>query len=91
MGHEYAGTVEDVGSDVTTIRPGPFVVGSFFAPGNTCEARAGYQTACVNKEVLGPSGAPQSQRTRVGSPARPKPAPARPSRSSATARLGCSA
>src|SRR5919112_3762907 len=29
MGHEYVGVVEEVGSQVTTIRPGQFVVGSF--------------------------------------------------------------
>ena len=32
MGHEYAGAVEEVGDEVTTIRPGHFVVGSFFVP-----------------------------------------------------------
>src|SRR6476620_7976544 len=37
MGHEYAGIVEEVGSAVTTVRPGQFVVGSFFASDNTCE------------------------------------------------------
>ena len=45
MGHEYAGTVIEVGSDVTTVKPGQFVVGSFFASDNTCEiCRSGYQT-----------------------------------------------
>ena len=37
MGHEYVGVVEEVGSDVHTIKPGQFVVGSFFASDNTCE------------------------------------------------------
>ncbi len=37
MGHEYAGIVEEVGAAVSTIRPGQFVVGSFFASDNTCE------------------------------------------------------
>src|ERR671922_111112 len=31
MGHEYVGIVEEVGSEVTTIKPGQFVIGSFFA------------------------------------------------------------
>jgi threonine dehydrogenase-like Zn-dependent dehydrogenase len=31
MGHEYVGVVEEVGSHVHTIRPGQFVVGSFWA------------------------------------------------------------
>jgi len=66
MGHEYAGIVEEVGSDVTVIRPGQFVIGSFFASDNTCEiCRAGYQTSCLHREVLGTSGAAQAQRMRV--------------------------
>ena len=66
MGHEYAGIVEDVGSAVTTITPGRFVVGSFFASDNTCEiCRAGYQTSCLHREILGTPGAAQSQRMRV--------------------------
>jgi threonine dehydrogenase-like Zn-dependent dehydrogenase len=47
MGHEYCGIVRDVGSAVTTIRPGQFVVGSFWASDGTGElCRAGYQSAC---------------------------------------------
>ena len=38
MGHEYAGIVEAVGSAVRTIKPGQFVVGSFFASDNTCRS-----------------------------------------------------
>src|SRR5215218_7057904 len=37
MGHEYVGIVEEVGSEVQNIRPGQFVVGSFWASDNTCE------------------------------------------------------
>jgi threonine dehydrogenase-like Zn-dependent dehydrogenase len=45
MGHEYAGIVQEVGSEVGTIEPGRFVVGSFFASDNTCEiCKAGYQS-----------------------------------------------
>jgi threonine dehydrogenase-like Zn-dependent dehydrogenase len=66
MGHEYAGIVEEIGSEVTTIRPGQFVVGSFFASDNTCEiCQAGYQTSCLHREILGTSGAAQAQRMRV--------------------------
>ena len=51
MGHEYCGIVEEVGSAVTTIRPGQFVIGSFFASDNTCpNCLAGYQTACLHFE-----------------------------------------
>ncbi|WP_152360728.1 zinc-dependent alcohol dehydrogenase family protein [Microlunatus speluncae] len=66
MGHEYAGIVEEVGAEVKLIKPGQFVVGSFFASDNTCEiCRAGYQTSCLHREVLGTSGAAQAQRMRV--------------------------
>jgi threonine dehydrogenase-like Zn-dependent dehydrogenase len=65
MGHEYAGIVQEVGSAVEHIRPGQFVVGSFFASDNTCElCQAGYQTACVNKQPIGAEGA-QAEFLRV--------------------------
>ena len=58
MGHEYAGIVEEVGAEVQTIKPGQFVVGSFWATDNTCEiCRAGYQSACVNRGPMGALGA----------------------------------
>jgi threonine dehydrogenase-like Zn-dependent dehydrogenase len=57
MGHEYCGIVEEVGSAVTTIKTGQFVVGSFFASDNTCEiCRAGYQSSCVHRELVGAIG-----------------------------------
>src|SRR4051812_22842236 len=44
MGHEYCGIVQEVGGGVRSIKPGQFVVGSFFASDNTCPiCRAGYQ------------------------------------------------
>ena len=124
MGHEYAGIVEEVGDAVTTVKPGQFVVGSFWASDNTCEiCRAGYQSACVNRVPMGALGAqadllrvplgrrharsppptcppttwsraccrPPTCSARAGS-ARwpPRPARARPSPSSVTARSGCS-
>ena len=65
MGHEYAGIVEEVGRGVETIRPGQFVVGSFWASDNTCElCRAGYQSACVNRVPMGSLGA-QAELLRV--------------------------
>lgn len=63
MGHEYCGVVEEVGRDVRTVRPGQFVIGSFFASDNTCpHCQAGYQTSCTHRELVG--GA-QSPRLRV--------------------------
>jgi threonine dehydrogenase-like Zn-dependent dehydrogenase len=65
MGHEYAGIVEEVGGEVETIRPGQFVVGSFWASDNGCElCRAGYQSACVNRIPMGALGA-QAELLRV--------------------------
>jgi threonine dehydrogenase-like Zn-dependent dehydrogenase len=65
MGHEYVGIVEGVGSEVTTIKPGQFVIGSFWASDNTCEiCRAGYQSACINRVPMGALGA-QAELLRV--------------------------
>jgi threonine dehydrogenase-like Zn-dependent dehydrogenase len=64
-GHEYVGIVQEVGNQVTTIRPGQFVVGSFFASDNTCPiCRAGYQSSCVHREPIGAEGA-QAESLRV--------------------------
>jgi threonine dehydrogenase-like Zn-dependent dehydrogenase len=65
IGHEYVGIVEEVGGAVTSVRPGQFVVGSFFASDNTCEnCRAGYQSSCVHREGVGAEGA-QAELLRV--------------------------
>src|ERR671925_1611684 len=65
MGHEYAGVVQEVGAEVETIKPGQFVVGSFWATDNTCEiCRAGYQSGCVNRVPMGSLGA-QAELLRV--------------------------
>jgi threonine dehydrogenase-like Zn-dependent dehydrogenase len=65
MGHEYVGIVEEVGSDVSTIKPGQFVVGSFFASDNTCEiCRAGYQSSCIHRYPIGTIGT-QAQYARI--------------------------
>jgi threonine dehydrogenase-like Zn-dependent dehydrogenase len=65
MGHEYVGIVEEVGSDVRNVKPGQFVVGSFFASDNTCEiCRAGYQSRCVHGEFAAPTGA-QAEYARI--------------------------
>jgi threonine dehydrogenase-like Zn-dependent dehydrogenase len=65
MGHEYCGTVEEVGSQVTGIKPGQFVVGSFFASDNICPiCEAGYQSSCIHRQPVGAGGA-QAQWLRV--------------------------
>ena len=124
MGHEYVGVIEEVGSEVRNVKPGQFVVGSFFASDNTCEiCRAGYQTSCVQRQPGAATGA-QAQYCRIpladgtlvatpdippttwfracsrprtcsvpagSAPSPPRWAPARPSRSSVTARSASSA
>ena len=65
MGHEYAGVVEEVGSDVQSIKIGDFVVGSFWASDNTCEiCQAGYQAYCVHRVLMGTIGT-QSELARI--------------------------
>jgi threonine dehydrogenase-like Zn-dependent dehydrogenase len=59
MGHEYCGIVEEVGRDVSSIKPGQFVIGSFAASDNTCpHCRAGYQTSCAHREWMTGAQAP---------------------------------
>ena len=49
MGHEYVGTVAEVGDAVKNVKVGDFVVGSFCLSDNTCEiCRSGYQSRCVD-------------------------------------------
>ncbi|MFB7948685.1 zinc-dependent alcohol dehydrogenase family protein [Kitasatospora phosalacinea] len=53
MGHEYVGFVEEVGSGVTGLRPGQFVVGSFATSDNTCpNCRNGFQSNCLHREFM---------------------------------------
>jgi threonine dehydrogenase-like Zn-dependent dehydrogenase len=66
MGHEYVGVVEEVGDQVTTVKPGDFVVGSFVISDNTCEiCRAGYQSHCVNRTFVAGSIGTQSELARI--------------------------
>lgn len=53
MGHEYCGVVVEVGSDVKTVRPGQFVVGSFVLSDNTCpHCRHGFHSSCEQREFM---------------------------------------
>ncbi|MEU5718569.1 zinc-dependent alcohol dehydrogenase family protein [Streptomyces sp. NPDC020403] len=53
MGHEYVGFVEEVGSAVTSLRPGQFVVGSFATSDNTCaNCTNGFQSNCLHREFM---------------------------------------
>src|SRR5581483_5579013 len=65
MGHEYVGVVEAVGRDVSVIKPGQFVIGSFFASDNTCAiCRSGYQSSCIHREPIGAIGT-QAELARI--------------------------
>ena len=59
MGHEYCGIVEEVGSGVKTVKPGQFVIGSFFASDNICpNCQVGYQSSCQHAEFISTAQAP---------------------------------
>ncbi|WP_294923274.1 zinc-dependent alcohol dehydrogenase family protein [uncultured Paracoccus sp.] len=62
MGHEYCGTVIEVGSAVTSVRPGQFVVGSFVLSDNTCpHCRHGFQSSCEQREFMTGAQAPYAR------------------------------
>jgi threonine dehydrogenase-like Zn-dependent dehydrogenase len=79
MGHEYCGVVEEVGGDVRSVRPGQFVIGSFFASDNTCpQCRAGYQSSCRHRQAVNGAQAerlrvPLADGTLVATPEQPDP------------------
>jgi threonine dehydrogenase-like Zn-dependent dehydrogenase len=79
MGHEYCGVVEEVGGDVLALRPGQFVVGSFFASDNVCPVCTyGYPSSCQSAEFVGGAQAPLlrvplAQGTLVPVPGMPSP------------------
>src|SRR6266404_4971819 len=59
IGHEYCGIVEEVGSAVRSVKPGQFVIGSFFASDNTCShCHFGYHSSCQQRELVGGAQAP---------------------------------
>jgi threonine dehydrogenase-like Zn-dependent dehydrogenase len=65
MGHEYVGVVEQVGPAVQQVKAGQFVVGSFWSSDGTCEiCRAGYESHCVNRTLMGLIGT-QAQYARI--------------------------
>lgn len=66
MGHEYVGVVEQVGSEVSTVVPGDFVVGSFVTSDNTCPiCEAGYQSRCVNAVFVDGQIGTQAEYARI--------------------------
>lgn len=62
MGHEYCGVVVEVGSEVRTIRPGQFVVGSFCLSDNTCpHCQFGFHSSCQQREFMTGAQAPYAR------------------------------
>ena len=62
MGHEYCGIVVEVGSEVRTVRPGQFVVGSFCLSDNTCpHCKFGFHSSCVQREFMTGAQAPYAR------------------------------
>src|SRR3954447_2683225 len=70
MGHEFIGVVEEIGTQVTTLTPGDFVIAPFAVSCGRCEfCRAGLQTSCLdggfwNDAGLGTAGG-QAEAVRV--------------------------
>lgn len=57
IGHEFIGTVEEVGSEVRDLRPGDFVVTPFtFSDGTCVLCRAGWFSNCLNGGGYGNHG-----------------------------------
>jgi threonine dehydrogenase-like Zn-dependent dehydrogenase len=68
MGHEFIGVVEELGSAVTTLSKGDFVIAPFAVSCGECEfCRAGLQTSCVKGGfwAAGGIGGGQAEAVRV--------------------------
>jgi len=68
MGHEFLGIVEDIGTEVHTLKPGDVVVAPFVWADNTCAyCREGLQTSCLQGGQWGVNGVDggQGQAARV--------------------------
>ncbi|GAA3662549.1 zinc-dependent alcohol dehydrogenase family protein [Microbacterium marinilacus] len=54
IGHEFVGVVEEVGSDVSRVRPGDFVIAPFYDCDMTCaNCRNGFSTSCLERGSWG--------------------------------------
>ncbi|HWJ85391.1 MAG TPA: alcohol dehydrogenase catalytic domain-containing protein, partial [Cellulomonas sp.] len=69
MGHELVGVVEEVGSAVTTLHRGDFVISPFGICDNTCVfCREGFHTSCVHASWFGENGVGGAQAEAVRIP-----------------------
>ena len=69
IGHEAIGVVEEIGDDVTTMKPGDLVIVPFAFSDNTCpHCENGVQTACQNGGFFGggePGNGCQAEYVRI--------------------------
>jgi threonine dehydrogenase-like Zn-dependent dehydrogenase len=68
MGHEFVGVVEDIGSEVSTLAKGDFVIAPFAWSDGTCQfCREGLQTSCEHGGfwAAGGIGGGQAEAVRV--------------------------
>lgn len=65
-GHEFIGVVEEIGSDVRSVRPGDAVIAPFAWSDGTCEfCREGLQTSCLHVGFFGSENGGQAEFVRV--------------------------
>jgi threonine dehydrogenase-like Zn-dependent dehydrogenase len=69
IGHEFIGVVEEVGSDVHTLKKGDFVIAPFtFCDGTCANCRAGWPSNCLHGGSFGNHGIDGGQGEAVRSP-----------------------
>ena len=69
MGHEFIGVVEDIGTDVQTIKAGDLVLSPFVWSDGTCPfCREGLQTSCLQGGRYGDDGVDGGQGEAVRVP-----------------------
>ncbi|MFD5825292.1 zinc-dependent alcohol dehydrogenase family protein [Lentzea sp. NPDC060358] len=69
IGHEFVGVVEEVGSEVGTVRPGDLVIAPFLWSDGTCDrCRAGWQSSCRHGGGWGAPGVDGGQGEAVRVP-----------------------
>lgn len=69
MGHEFIGVVEEIGSDVSTLSTGDFVIAPFAFQDNTCVfCREGFHTSCIHGGWYGANGIGGAQAEAVRVP-----------------------
>lgn len=77
IGHECCGIVVEVGAQVTSVRPGDFVIASFYSCDGTCpHCLAGFSSVCANLDWMDGCQAthvriPQADGTLVATPEMP--------------------